>query len=36
VIVPEKPYKSYSNLFKAAKKARAFIEAIMQGKRAEL
>jgi hypothetical protein len=31
VTVPA-PYKSYSNLFKAAKKARAFLDAIKQGK----
>jgi hypothetical protein len=30
------PYKSYSNLFKAAKKARTFLEAIEQGNRAPL
>jgi hypothetical protein len=35
VIVPA-PYKSYSNLFKAAQKARGFLDAIKQGKRAEL
>jgi hypothetical protein len=35
VIVPA-PYKSYSNLFKAAKKARAFLEAIKKGRRAPL
>jgi hypothetical protein len=35
VIVPA-PYKSYSNLFKAAKKARALLDAIEQGNRAPL
>jgi len=35
VTVPA-PYKSYSNLFKAAEKARAFLEAIKQGNKAPL
>lgn len=35
VTVPT-PYRSYSNLFKAAKKARAFLEAIKKGRRAPL
>ena len=35
-VIVSTPYKSYSNLFKAAAKARAFIDAIKQGKRAFL
>jgi hypothetical protein len=35
VMVPA-PYQFYSNLFKAAEKARAFLESIKQGKRAPL